>query len=168
MFCLFLGWILPLQAGRHSRDSMQLVAWSSDQYPDKGSRRYSDSSATSGRRYPPRQTETYDNRRPAPERRGNYQGNRAPYSSSSQGSRGSTANRSGRRRQDSTHDTHQDTTLDDAISRVRRQSDGRVLSAETVRSNDRDEHRVRVITDDGRVRRYRMDAETGNLLPRGR
>ncbi len=61
-----------------------------------------------------------------------------------------------------------DVNLDEAISRVRRQSDGRVLSAETVRNNDRAEHRVRVITDDGRVRRYRLDARTGDLLPRRR
>jgi len=37
-----------------------------------------------------------------------------------------------------------------------------------VRKDSREEHRVRIITDDGRVRRYRLDAQTGNLLPKKR
>lgn len=60
------------------------------------------------------------------------------------------------------------TSLDDAVSWARRQSRGRVLSAETVQKDNQQEHRVRIITDEGRVRRYRMDAQTGNLLPRKR
>ena len=86
-------------------------------------------------------------------------GKRAPYSSESRG---------GGRSSDSRAPVRRDTSLDDAVSRVRRQSEGRVLSAETVRKDSREEHRVRIITDDGRVRRYRMDAQTGNLLPRKR
>jgi len=182
--CLFLAWILPVQAGRHSGDLLQLVNWAADQYLDEGNRRYADSSGVYGRRYPPRQTERYDDRErdeqrysdgrdyngarssgryndyePATERR-RYNDDKQPaYSSEPRGNRRLSNTGSGKR---------PDTSLDDAISRVRRKSDGRVLSAETVRNKNREEHRVRIITDDGRVRRYRLDAETGDVLPRSR
>lgn len=188
MLCLLLLWILPLHAGRHSGDLVQIRNGGSDPYPHAGKLRYADTSATQGRRYPPRQSDgyehkkqsdsrgdrkVYDDRRqgdrrssngysdrsPVSEQRAYNKDKRTPYSSESQGNRKSSKNGARRR---------QDTSLDDAISRVRKHSDGRVLSAETVRNNDREEHRVRVITNDGRVRRYRLDAESGKILPRKR
>lgn len=138
----------------------------------QGNRRSSNSreAATEERQYSkgrraPYSSESQGSRRhsnepkPVTGQRQNQNGRRTPYSSDSRGSgRSSDGRKPGRR----------DTSLDDAVSRIRSQSDGRVLSAETVRKDSREEHRVRIITDDGRVRRYRMDAETGNLLPRKR
>ena len=59
-------------------------------------------------------------------------------------------------------------SLDEAISRARRQADGKVLSAETVRDNGRRIHRIKILTRDGRVKRVRIDANTGRPAPRGR
>lgn len=51
-------------------------------------------------------------------------------------------------------------SLDDAVSRVRKRTQGRVLSAE-----ERDsEYRIRIITKGGKVRRLRVDPETGEVL----
>ena len=55
-------------------------------------------------------------------------------------------------------------TLDDAVSRARRRTGGRVLSAETRKQQGRDVHVIRVITDDGKVRRIREDARTGRPI----
>ena len=55
-------------------------------------------------------------------------------------------------------------TLDDAISEAREDVPGRVLSAETVRENGQEVHRLRILSEDGRVRRYNMDAETGRRM----
>lgn len=55
-------------------------------------------------------------------------------------------------------------SLDDAVSIIREQVDGRVLSAETIGEGRRSEYRVRVLTDQGRVRRFRVDPETGRLI----
>jgi uncharacterized membrane protein YkoI len=58
------------------------------------------------------------------------------------------------------------TTLDDAVSEMRRQHDGRVISAETRHRRDgRDVHNIRILTPDGRVRRYQVDADSGRRLP---
>lgn len=52
------------------------------------------------------------------------------------------------------------TSLDDAVSRVRQQTRGRVLSAE-----ERDsEYKIRIITRGGKVKRLRVDPETGEIL----
>ncbi len=59
-------------------------------------------------------------------------------------------------------------SLDEAISRARRQESGKVLSAETVRDNGRRVHRIKILTRDGRVKRVRIDASTGRPAPRGR
>lgn len=59
-------------------------------------------------------------------------------------------------------------SLDEAVSRVRRQSDGRILSAETVRSDGRRVYRIKVLSRDGRVSRVDIDADTGRPAPRGR
>ena len=51
------------------------------------------------------------------------------------------------------------TSLDEAVSDARERYNGRVLSAETRRDNGRETHNVRILTGDGRVRRYQVDAE---------
>lgn len=56
-------------------------------------------------------------------------------------------------------------SLEEAVSEARGQ--GRVLSARTQRNNGRETHNVRILTRDGRVQRLRIDAESGNPLPRG-
>ena len=152
------------------------------QKPYSGSRGESYSTGSQGNR------RFQENRGTVTEKRRYYNGERIPQSSGAQGNRSYAQDRgsaNGQRRYSRSRKTPysseyrasgkpadsqsrhtRDTSLDDAVSRVRRQSEGRVLSAETVRKNNREEHRVRVITDDGRVRRYRMDAETGDILPR--
>jgi uncharacterized membrane protein YkoI len=55
-------------------------------------------------------------------------------------------------------------TLDDAISEAREDVPGRVLSAETVRETGQEVHRLRILSEDGRVRRYNMDAQTGRRM----
>lgn len=49
-------------------------------------------------------------------------------------------------------------SLDEAVSRVRRQTNGKILSAETVRIKGRPVHVIKVLTPDGRVKRVRIDA----------
>ena len=51
------------------------------------------------------------------------------------------------------------TSLDEAVSDARERYNGKVLSAETHRHNGHETHNVRVLTGDGRVRRYRVDAD---------
>ena len=50
------------------------------------------------------------------------------------------------------------TSLDQAVSEARQRYDGRVISAETQRHNGRESHHIRILTNDGRVRRLRIDA----------
>lgn len=57
-------------------------------------------------------------------------------------------------------------SLDRAISRVRERIGARVLSAKTLEEEGTLVHQIRVITDRGRVRRYRIDAGTGRFLDR--
>jgi hypothetical protein len=59
-------------------------------------------------------------------------------------------------------------SLDEAVSRMRQKSNGKVLSAETVRVDGRKVHRIKILTKDGRVKRKQIDAETGGPAPRGR
>jgi uncharacterized membrane protein YkoI len=54
-------------------------------------------------------------------------------------------------------------TLDEAVSRVRRETSARILSADTERVDGREEYRVRVLTDQGQVRGYRLDAGDGSF-----
>ncbi|MDD3519560.1 MAG: hypothetical protein PHQ14_14525 [Chromatiales bacterium] len=49
-------------------------------------------------------------------------------------------------------------TLDQAVEQVRRQTGGRVLSAETVDAGGRRVHRIKVLTPDQRVRVVTVDA----------
>jgi uncharacterized membrane protein YkoI len=57
-------------------------------------------------------------------------------------------------------------SLDEAVSRVRRQTQGKILSAETVRSDGRSVHRIKVLTQDGRVERLLIDAQNGRPAAR--
>jgi uncharacterized membrane protein YkoI len=59
-------------------------------------------------------------------------------------------------------------SLDEAISRAREQSDGKILSAETVRVDGRRVHRIKILTRHGRVKRVQIDADTGRPARRGR
>ena len=58
--------------------------------------------------------------------------------------------------------------LDTAVSRIRKRTGGRVLSAETKSGKSGPVHHVRVITKKGKVRRFRVDANSGKLLPPSR
>lgn len=53
--------------------------------------------------------------------------------------------------------------LEEAVRRVRERTGGRVLRAETRRENGRVVHRIRVLSPDGRVRTWSVDAETGRM-----
>jgi uncharacterized membrane protein YkoI len=66
------------------------------------------------------------------------------------------------------HTENRGISLDEAVSRVRRQSDGRILSAENVRRDGRRVYRIKVLSQDGRVSRVDIDADTGRPAPRGR
>ncbi len=59
-------------------------------------------------------------------------------------------------------------SLDEAVSRVRRQSGGKILSAETIRIDGRKVHRIKVLTEQGRVKRLQVDARSGQVTQRGR
>lgn len=63
---------------------------------------------------------------------------------------------------------NQGISLDEAIARARQESDGKILSAETVRDGDRNVHRIKILTRDGRVKRVQYDAASGRPAPRGR
>jgi uncharacterized membrane protein YkoI len=54
-------------------------------------------------------------------------------------------------------------SLEEAARRVREQTGGQVLRAETKRDKGRTVHRIRVLTEDGLVRTWRVDAETGEI-----
>lgn len=53
------------------------------------------------------------------------------------------------------------TSLEDAVSDARNRYPGRVLSAETDRRGGRESHNIRILTKDGRVKRLRVDPESG-------
>ncbi len=59
-------------------------------------------------------------------------------------------------------------SLDEAVSSFRRGGPGRVLSADTVDKDGRPVHRIKILTDKGRVKRYEVDGQTGNSLQRGK
>jgi uncharacterized membrane protein YkoI len=54
-------------------------------------------------------------------------------------------------------------SLAEATRMVRDQTGGQVLRAETKRDKGRTVHRIRVLTEDGRVRTWHVDAETGRI-----
>lgn len=49
-------------------------------------------------------------------------------------------------------------SLDQAVEQVRRETGGRILSAETVRQNGKRVHRIKVLTRDNRVKIIRVPA----------
>lgn len=57
--------------------------------------------------------------------------------------------------------------LDSTVRQIRRETGGRILQAETRNRDGRREHHVRIITERGKVKRYRVDAGSGEKLPRG-
>jgi uncharacterized membrane protein YkoI len=59
-------------------------------------------------------------------------------------------------------------SLDEAVARARREAGGKVISAETVRQGNRSVHRIKILTDDGRVKRLQYDAASGRPSKRWR
>jgi uncharacterized membrane protein YkoI len=55
--------------------------------------------------------------------------------------------------------------LDSTVARVRKQTGGRVLAAETKFIEGRPVHVIRVLTPNGKVRIFQIDAATGKQLP---
>ena len=55
-------------------------------------------------------------------------------------------------------------SLDRAVSQVRQQTGGRVLSAETRQQNGRPVHHIRILSEQGKVLRYRVDARSGKRI----
>lgn len=54
-------------------------------------------------------------------------------------------------------------SLAEATRMVRERTEGQVLRAETKREKGRTVHRIRVLSEDGRVRNWHVDAETGRI-----
>jgi hypothetical protein len=54
-------------------------------------------------------------------------------------------------------------SLSQATQMVRERTGGQVLRAETKRDKGRAVHRIRVLTEDGLVRTWHVDAETGRI-----
>ena len=48
-------------------------------------------------------------------------------------------------------------TLGEAVEQVRRQYNGRIVSAETRRSGNREVHNIKVLTEDGKVKTVRIN-----------
>lgn len=55
------------------------------------------------------------------------------------------------------------TSLDEAVAEARDRYNGRVISAQRQDHEGRDTYNIRIMTDDGRVRRLYMDAESGRF-----
>lgn len=54
-------------------------------------------------------------------------------------------------------------SLDEAVSEARDRYNGRVLSAETDRRGGRESYNIRILTDEGRVKRLQVDPESGRV-----
>lgn len=54
-------------------------------------------------------------------------------------------------------------SLDQAVTMVLGRYGGKVISADTSSRNGRVVHRIKLLTDDGRVRTVRVDGQTGNI-----
>jgi uncharacterized membrane protein YkoI len=59
-------------------------------------------------------------------------------------------------------------SLDEAVSEARDRYPGRVLSAETDRRGGRESYNIRILTHEGRVKRLRVDPESGRYQRRRR
>ncbi|GIX32297.1 MAG: hypothetical protein KatS3mg125_0253 [Lysobacterales bacterium] len=57
-------------------------------------------------------------------------------------------------------------SLDESVRRVERETGGRILSAETLRAGDREIHRIKVLTPDGRVRVIQQEGGLRGAYPR--
>ena len=55
------------------------------------------------------------------------------------------------------------TSLEQAVSEARDRYPGKVLSAETDRRGGQESYNIRILTDDGRVKRLHIDAESGRF-----
>jgi hypothetical protein len=55
-------------------------------------------------------------------------------------------------------------TLENAVSQAKGQYKGRVISAETDKQNGRGTYKIRILTDDGHVKRLQVDPETGEYI----
>jgi uncharacterized membrane protein YkoI len=51
-------------------------------------------------------------------------------------------------------------SLSDAVEQVRRQTDGRIISAETRTSNGGEVHHIKVLTKDGKVKTHKIQGRT--------
>lgn len=60
-----------------------------------------------------------------------------------------------------TESSRQNRSLDSVVKRIRKETNSRVLSAETRSIEGRRVHVIRVLTEDGRVKRLRVDANNG-------
>ncbi|MDD5462608.1 MAG: PepSY domain-containing protein [Methylococcales bacterium] len=56
--------------------------------------------------------------------------------------------------------------LDQATKLIIKDAQNRVLGAETELIDNREVHIIKVLTPDGRIRHYKIDAETGELINR--
>lgn len=54
-------------------------------------------------------------------------------------------------------------SLDEAVRRVAERTEGRVLSARTIRRGERQVHQVRVLVAQGQVRVFDVDARSGEI-----
>lgn len=59
-------------------------------------------------------------------------------------------------------------SLDSAVSNARKRTGGRVVSAETKNKDGREVHFIRILSDDGKVQRLRVDARTGRPISSGK
>jgi uncharacterized membrane protein YkoI len=59
------------------------------------------------------------------------------------------------------HGGNDSISLDAAVAQARQRYNGKVLSAETKRVDGRKVHRIKILTQDGRVKRLQVDAGTG-------
>ncbi len=66
------------------------------------------------------------------------------------------------------HSEQRGISLEEAISRARRQPDDKILSAETVSLDGRRVHSIKILTSRGRVKRVQIDADTGRPTARRR
>jgi uncharacterized membrane protein YkoI len=55
-------------------------------------------------------------------------------------------------------------SMDEAVARARQNNKDKVLSVETIRVDGRKVYRIKMLTQDGRVTRTRIDARTGKTL----
>jgi uncharacterized membrane protein YkoI len=58
-------------------------------------------------------------------------------------------------------------SLDQAVEQARQHKSDKVLSADTIRVDGRKVYRIKILTKDGRVKRIRIDARSGQELSRG-